>query len=91
MIAQLFFLWNVSLPISALKFLSQSFHPLRMLYSVSLVIVCPTILLPVILFLKSGKAVSLMKDIIDRISLLSMFYLFLDLIGLIMILIRNFT
>ena len=90
-IAQLFFLWNVSLPIPLLKFLSQSDHPLRMVYVGICVVVFPSILLPLILFMKSSKAVSFMKDVIERLSLLSMFYLFLDLIGLTIVLIRNFA
>lgn len=91
MIAQLFFLLNVSLPIFVLKALSHSAHPLRMLYAGALATVVSSILLPVILYMRSGRAISFMKNVIERLAFLSIVYLFFDLVGLIIILARNFT
>ncbi len=91
MIAQLFFLWNVTLPIGVLLLLARSAHPLRMLYAAALLVVTPSILLPVFLFLKTGKAVAWMKDIIERLTLLSTIYLLFDFIGLIVVVVRNLT
>jgi len=88
-IAQLLFLWNISLPVFAIRFIAHSAHPLRILYAGVLVIVIPSILLPVILFMKSDKAVLFMKDLIERLTFLSMFYLFFDVVGGIIVIFRN--
>ncbi len=90
-VAHLFFLWNVTLPMGVLRLLARSAHPLRMLYAAALLVVTPTILLPVFLFLKTGKAVAWMKDIIERLTLLSTIYLLFDFIGLIIVVVRNLT
>jgi hypothetical protein len=89
MISQLLFLWNVSLPLPAIQFLRNSDHPLRILYAGSLLIVSATILLPVYLFIRSKKAVSFMQSLMERLSLLTMLYLFFDLVGLVIVVIRN--
>ncbi len=89
MISQLLFLWDVSLPARAIEFLRSSSHPLRILYAACLVIVAPTILLPVYFFIRSKKSVVLMRDLMERLSLLTMFYLFFDFVGLAIVLIRN--
>lgn len=91
MISQLLFLWNVSLPVQAIQFLRSSDHPLRILYGVSLVIVIPTVLLPLFSFIRSKKVVAVMQNLTERLSLLTMFYLFFDLLGLIIIIIRNIS
>lgn len=88
-ISQLLFLWNVSLPAPALQFLRSSSHPLRILYAASLVVVIPTILAPVYLFVRSKKSVAFMQDLMERFSLLTTFYLFFDAVGLIIVIIRN--
>ncbi len=89
MIAQLLFLWNVFLPAQAILYLRNSGHPLRLLYAGALAIVTPTVLLPVFLFLRSKKAVPLMQNLMERFSLLAMVYLPLDLLGLVIVIIRN--
>ncbi len=89
MISQLLFLWNVSLPAQAIQFLRSSGHPLRFLYAGGLVIVTPTVLLPVYLFVRSKKAVALMQNIMERLSLLATLYLVFDLLGLVIVIIRN--
>ena len=89
MIGQLLFLWNVSLPPSVMQFVARSAHPLRVLYAISLAIVVPTVLLPVYSFVRSKRAVLFMKNLMERLSILSLFYLFFDVIGLIVIIIRN--
>jgi hypothetical protein len=89
MIGQLLFLWNVFLPAQAIQFLRSSSHPLRILYAACLIVVTPTVLLPVYSFIRSEKAVSFMQNLMERLSLLTMFYLFFDLLGLIIVIIRN--
>jgi hypothetical protein len=85
----LLFLWNVSLPVQAIQLLRNSSHPLRILYVASLMIVTPTVLLPVYSFIRSDKSVTVMQNLMERLSLLTMFYLFFDLLALIIVIIRN--
>jgi hypothetical protein len=90
-ISQLLFLWNVFLPAQAIEFLRNSSHPLRIIYAACLMVVTPTILLPAYSFIRSKKAVTFMKNLMERLSLLTMFYLFFDLLGLIIVIIRNIS
>ena len=89
MIGQLLFLWNISLPSSIIDYLRRSDHPLRITYAVCLLVITPTVLLPAYSFLKTKKAVMVMQNLIERLSLLSMFYLVFDFLGVIIILVRN--
>jgi len=89
MIGQLLFLWNIFLPEQAIQFLRNSSHPLRIIYAVCLTVVTPTVLLPVYGFIRSNKAVKIMQNIMERLSLLTMFYLFFDLLALMIVIIRN--
>ena len=90
-ISQLLFLWNVFLPAQAIEVLRHSSHPLRIIYAVCLMVVTPTVLLPAYSFIRSKKAVTFMQNIIERLSLLTMLYLFFDVLGLIIIIIRNIS
>lgn len=87
--SQLLFLWNVSLPASAIHFLAQSEHPVRIMYAACLAIVLPSIGVPVYVFLRSDKMIQSIQGLNDRLSLLTIFYLFFDLAGLVIVLIRN--
>jgi len=89
MISQLLFLWNISLPAPLIRFLAQSEHPLRLLYAFSLAIVLPTVLLPVYFFMRSNKSVRFMQELTERLSVLTLLYLFFDLIGLVIVILRN--
>jgi hypothetical protein len=89
MLSQLLFLRNVSLPLPAIQFLRNSAHPLRILYAGALAIVTSTVLVLVYFFIKSKRSVEVMQDIMERISLLTMFYLLFDLLGVVLVLIRN--
>ncbi len=89
MIAQLLYLWNVWLPLSVMQFCASTGRPLVMLYLISLAIVVPTVTLPMFIFITSKKALPATLDFMDRISTLSMLYLFLDVAGLVIVIIRN--
>lgn len=89
MISQLLFIWNINLPVSTMQFLASSGHPLRWLYAGSLAIVIPTVVLPIYFFLRTDKVSFAMQELIDRLSLLTMLYLFFDFVGVIIIVIRN--
>jgi hypothetical protein len=88
-ISQLLFLWNISLPTSAIRFLAQSGHPMRIMYAVSLAVVVPSIGVPVYLFQRSDRLFRFIQNFSERLALLTVFYLFFDLAGLVIILIRN--
>jgi len=89
MIGQLLFLWNIFLPAQAIHFLRSSSHPLRIIYAVCLMVVTPTVLLPVYAFIRSNQAVMFMQNLMERLALLATFYLFFDLLGLIIVILRN--
>jgi hypothetical protein len=89
MISQLLFLWDVDLPASTIGYLQRSDHPVRITYAVLLLVITPTVLLPAYSFLKTRRAVTVMQNLIERLSLLSLFYLAFDLLGFIVVLLRN--
>lgn len=78
------------LPANVFSLLVRSAHPLRILYLSALVMIALTLILPVYGVLKSEKLVIIMKDLIERLSLLTIFYLLMDLGGLVVILLRSF-
>lgn len=86
---QAYFVWGSYVPEPVLRFLGTLEHPLRFLYAGVLVLVVPTILIPVYLVLKSDRFLNLMQGLVERLSLLTMLYLFFDFLGLIIIIIRN--
>ncbi len=87
--SQLFFLWNMSLPDVIAQFLRRSGHPFRFIYAGALGVVVLTVLVPIYFFARSTKAVAVMQDLVERFSSVSTFYLFFDLLGLIIVIFRN--
>jgi hypothetical protein len=90
-ISQLLFIWNIFLPALAVQFLRSSAHPFRILYASCLAVVSSTILLPVFLFMRSKKSIPFMQDLMERLSLLTVFYLFFDFLGLLIVIARNIS
>lgn len=86
---QAYFIWGNYVPEQMLRHIGSSEHPLRLLYASVLALVVPTIIIPVYLVLKSDRFLSLIEGLIERISFLTMFYLFFDLLGLVVVIIRN--
>ena len=91
MISQLLYLWNIWPPLPMMQFIANTGRPLLVTYLISLAVVVPTVALPVFIFMRSKKALPSLLDIMDRLSLLSILYLFLDAIGLVIVLIRNIS
>lgn len=89
MIGQLLFLWNINLPGAVIHFLADTEHPLRWLYAIALAIVIPTVAEPVCIFIRSNQALARIENITDQLSLLAALYLFFDLAGIIIVVIRN--
>ena len=86
---QLFFLLPVRLPPGIITLLVQSGHPLRTLYAGVIALVGLTVVIPVVLVLRSEQAVRFVRAVVDRLSLLAIFYLLFDAIGLVIVVIRN--
>jgi hypothetical protein len=89
MLGQLYFLWGVSVPAQVSAFLSQADRPVRVMYLAALLIVTPTILIPTFFILRSERSLPLTRGLIERLSLLTMFYLFFDVAGLLIVILRN--
>jgi hypothetical protein len=85
----LYFLMNMSIPGKTIIFLAGIQHPLRILYAISLVLVIPTVALPAYLVLRSEKILKGVRGFFERLSVLTMFYLFFDFVGLVIVIIRN--
>jgi hypothetical protein len=86
---QLYFLLNLRLPTAMIDTLLHTDHPFRVLNAGVVGLVSATFLVPTVLMLRSGKAVRFVEGLIERLSLLTMFYLVFDVAGLVIVLIRN--
>jgi len=89
MIGQLYFLTQFQAPDWLLGFLIQNGHPVRVMYALAFFLVAPTVALPAWFILRSEKAVKFTNSLVERLSLLSAFYLFFDLVGLVFVIVRN--
>jgi hypothetical protein len=86
---QAFFLLGGILPESIFNFLVDSGHPFRYLYGTIVALVIISVALPVILLLRSEKLVIGTSALIERIALLSGLYLFFDVMGIVIVIVRN--
>ena len=91
MISQLLYLWDIWLPPFLIRFIVSTGRPLVTLYFITLALVIPTVSLPVWFFLRFPKALPSLLDIMDRLSTLSVLYLFFDVVGLVVVIIRNIS
>ena len=89
MLGQLFFLWEVSMPSFVMRFLAGDAHPLRWLYVIFFVLVSITIAPPVLLLFRSEKIQKGFLSVVERVSTLMGLYLFLDVAGIVIVIIRN--
>jgi hypothetical protein len=87
---QAYFVWGLSPPKQFVDLIAGSGHPYRYLFGITFVEVVLTFAIPAILVLRSERFFRFIREVIDRLSLLTSFYLFFDLVGLIIIVIRNF-
>jgi hypothetical protein len=79
--------WNLSA--GMLTMIAGSGHPLRNLYILALLIVLPSVIVPSGLILFSEKFFQFLMDLQDRLSLLTMAYLFFDAFALCIVIYRN--
>jgi hypothetical protein len=90
MASQLYFLWGTYLPEPVFQALIHNAHPVRTMYMLSFALVVTTFVIPTYFILQSDKGLKAAQDFIERITLLSMFYIFLSFVGLVIVIIRNF-
>jgi len=90
-LAQVYYLFASPFPDFAFNFLVQSGHPLRILWGVTFLIVSGLVFTFTILILRFEKVNRALMDVFERINLLSALYLFVDLVSIVIIGVRNFS
>lgn len=88
-LSQLYFLTGYSFPPTWIQVLANTTRPLRILYALSFCVATFSVFLPVYGQLKFDKLNAATCEFFERISLLVMLYLGLDIISIIIIIIRN--
>ena len=88
-IGQLGFLAGFNPPAAALRWLAEGGHPVRVMYILALILVVPSVLLPALWVARSDGGLKTFRQIMDRLSPLAVFYLVFDLLGLVVLFIRN--
>ncbi len=88
---QAYFVWDLQLPSQLIQSAARSGHPFRLLFSIELGLVIPTVLLPALVVLRSDRFFRLVQATLERLAVLVGFYLFLDLLGLLIVIIRNIS
>ena len=89
MISQLYFLAGMSPASWFVQLLLRNAHPLRALYVIAFLVVLPSFLIPAYLLTRAAQAPAFLRELIDRLSLLTTLYLFFDVLGLVVVLFRN--
>ena len=89
MMGQLYFIWELSFPKALAKFLATQSHPLWFLYGGLLIVVSLTIFLVAYFAIFSEKFQRGFISLIERLSTLMGLYIFLDVVGILIVLIRN--
>lgn len=87
---QSYFLAGMSTPAWLANFVIATGRPLVALYAMALFFTSLSFALPAYLILSSDKALGFMTELMDRLSLLMMLYLFFDVAALVIVVIRNF-
>lgn len=83
------FIWHIHFPGRLYRLIVQFPNPTGLLYGIVLIIVVVTTLVPVLLILRHEKFYSFSRAAIERITLLTGFYLFFDTVALILVIVRN--
>ncbi len=89
MIGQLYFLLELSFPPRVIQFLVGQEHPLWFLYGGFFLVVAPTVFLAAYFAAYSEKYQKSFLALIDRLSPLMGLYIFLDLVGIVIVIVRN--
>lgn len=89
MLAQLFYITGGMAPQPLVDFLASSGHPLWFIYGFTVPVVTASILLPIYIIITLKTPAIKFVGFVERIILLSGLYLFFDLMGFIIVVIRN--
>jgi hypothetical protein len=89
MAGQVYIFMNAPFPENWMTFFASGERPLRFLYAAAFILVLPTVAIPTWLVLKFEKPLKFVTAALEKISLLTAFYLFFDFIGLIVLVFRN--
>lgn len=92
MFSQWYFLSGRSMPLDRIIYLAGSEHPLRVIYAIyaiTFLVVFISFFLPVLLILHSPKTLRFFDDLIDRVGMLMIVYLIMDVLALGMVVFRN--
>ena len=88
-IGQLYFLLEWLFPHQFIEFVAGISRPLWVLYGSAFLVVAPTIVIPAFIALRTNKFAAVMTAIMERLSMLVVLYLILDVAGIIVVIIRN--
>ena len=92
MLSQVWMMWDYQSPGQSALFILQSQHPLRWLFvwtGILLAGVVVSLLAPALLILRSRGFFNFIQAVLDRTGFLTGFYLFLDALAFIVVLVRN--
>lgn len=89
MLGSLYFLLGWHLPPEWMTALAETGRPLRILYILTLGLVAPSVALPVYFILRSDRFFGMVQSLFERLRLLMMLYLVLDVAGLLIVIVRN--
>ncbi len=88
---QAFFLAGMHMPAWFIHLVIASGHPLRALYAAAIAVVVAEIAVPVWLLLRTRPMYAGVRALIDRLSILSLFYLLLDVMAIVIVIVRNLS
>ncbi len=88
-LSKIYTAFDSPLPLWFSNFLIRDGHPLRILWAVTFGLVLVSASIPTLLVVTRPSAARAANEAFDRIFILSGFYIFLDLIGIVIIVIRN--
>jgi hypothetical protein len=89
MLDQLYHLTGRWTPLPILRAIAYTGRPVFTMYLIALGLTSLSFMLPAYFILHSDKALKNVQDFMERLSTLTMFYLFLSFVGLIIVVIRN--
>jgi hypothetical protein len=89
MAGQVYFFTNAPFPENWIALIASVGRPLRFLYAAAFILILPTVAIPTWLILKFEKPLKFVTAALEKISLLTSFYLFFDFIGLVVLVLRN--
>jgi len=89
MVEQLYFLLDLAVPGVILDALIHTGHPLRAIWVGLPAVVGATFVVPALLVLRTKGGLRFVGGLIERLSLLAMLYLVFDVVGAVIVLVRN--